>query len=105
MGPWFHIRWHTISRTGPLPTLSLSELRSGGEEENRLVFGTAGVGAAGRKIGRSRVIHNLPSVTARDVLRDEWLTGRGCRVMRFANDEPVDDILPMIFARLSADTP
>ncbi|MCR5881005.1 DUF559 domain-containing protein [Phenylobacterium sp. J367] len=50
-------------------------------------------------------VHDLPEVASRDAARDTWLTGRGYRVMRFRNDQPVDDVLQMIFARLSADTP
>jgi len=50
-------------------------------------------------------VHNLPDVTARDAERELWLTGRGYRVMRFWNDQSPDDVLSMIFARLSADTP
>jgi very-short-patch-repair endonuclease len=50
-------------------------------------------------------IHNLPEVAARDAERELWLTGRGYRVMRFWNDQSPDDVLSMIFARLSADTP
>jgi very-short-patch-repair endonuclease len=50
-------------------------------------------------------IHNLPEVAARDAERDLWLTGRGYRVMRFLNEQLPDDILSMIFASLSADTP
>jgi very-short-patch-repair endonuclease len=50
-------------------------------------------------------IHDLPEVAARDVERDLWLTGRGYRVMRFPNSQAPDEVLSMIFARLSADTP
>jgi very-short-patch-repair endonuclease len=50
-------------------------------------------------------VHDLPAVVARDAERELWLTGRGYRVMRFRNDQPPDDVLSMIFARLSADTP
>jgi very-short-patch-repair endonuclease len=53
-------------------------------------------------------VHDLPAVAARDVERDAWLTGRGYRVMRFANRQATDDIegvLQMILARISADTP
>jgi very-short-patch-repair endonuclease len=50
-------------------------------------------------------VHDLPEVAARDVERDLWLTGRGYRVMRFTNNQAPDEVLSMIFARLSADTP
>ena len=50
-------------------------------------------------------VHDLPEVAARDAERELWLTGRGYRVMRFANTQSPDDVLSMIFARLSADTP
>ena len=50
-------------------------------------------------------IHNLPEVAARDANREVWLTGRGYRVMRFLNNQAPDEVLSMIFARLSADTP
>lgn len=53
-------------------------------------------------------VHNLPAVAARDLERDAWLTGRGYRVMRFANDQAVADIdavLQEILGRISADTP
>ena len=50
-------------------------------------------------------IHNLSDVAARDAERDLWLTGRGYRVMRFGNNQAPDEVLSMIFARLSADTP
>ena len=50
-------------------------------------------------------VHDLPTVAARDAERELWLTGRGYRVMRFRNDQPPNDVLSMIFARLSADTP
>ena len=50
-------------------------------------------------------VHNLPSVAARDAEREAWLTGRGYRVMRFLNSQSPDEVLSMIFARLSADTP
>ena len=50
-------------------------------------------------------IHDLPSVAARDAERDAWLTGRGYRVMRFRNNHPPQDIVRIIFERLSADTP
>ncbi|TAL38159.1 endonuclease domain-containing protein [Phenylobacterium sp.] len=53
-------------------------------------------------------IHGLPSVAARDAERDAWLTGRGYRVMRFANGQAIadfDGVLQMILARISADTP
>jgi very-short-patch-repair endonuclease len=50
-------------------------------------------------------IHRLPEVAARDAEREVWLTGRGYRVMRFWNEQAPDEVLAMIFARLSADTP
>jgi very-short-patch-repair endonuclease len=50
-------------------------------------------------------VHNLPEVAGRDAEREVWLTGRGYRVMRFLNTQEPDDVLAMIFARLSADTP
>jgi very-short-patch-repair endonuclease len=50
-------------------------------------------------------IHNLPSVAARDAEREAWLTGRGYRVMRFPNNQSPDDVLSIILARVSADTP
>ncbi|MFI4950985.1 MAG: endonuclease domain-containing protein [Caulobacterales bacterium] len=50
-------------------------------------------------------VHNLPSVAARDAEREAWLTGRGYRVMRFLNSQPPVDIVQMILARVSADTP
>ena len=53
-------------------------------------------------------IHDLPSVAARDVERDVWLTGRGYRVMRFTNQEvaaDIDGVVQMILGRISADTP
>ncbi|HZZ67818.1 MAG TPA: DUF559 domain-containing protein [Phenylobacterium sp.] len=50
-------------------------------------------------------VHDLLQVAARDAERELWLTGRGYRVMRFLNAQHPDDILSMIFARLSADTP
>ena len=53
-------------------------------------------------------IHNLPNVIARDEVRELWLTGRGYRVMRFANEHAVSDttsVVQMILARVSADTP
>ena len=53
-------------------------------------------------------VHNLPEVIARDEARELWLTGRGYRVMRFANEQAVSDttsLVQMILARVSADTP
>jgi very-short-patch-repair endonuclease len=53
-------------------------------------------------------VHNLPEVVARDEARELWLTGRGYRVMRFANEQAVSDtpsVVQMILARVSADTP
>jgi very-short-patch-repair endonuclease len=52
-------------------------------------------------------VHNLPEVIARDEMRELWLTGRGYRVMRFANEQVVSDTpsVQMILARVSADTP
>jgi very-short-patch-repair endonuclease len=50
-------------------------------------------------------IHDLPDVAARDQAREAWLTGRGYRVMRFRNGQRPEEVLSMIFARLSADTP
>jgi len=50
-------------------------------------------------------VHDLPAVATRDAERDAWLAGRGYRVMRFRNDQRPEDVLSMIFARLSADTP
>ena len=50
-------------------------------------------------------VHNLPTVASRDAEREAWLTGRGYRVMRFFNDQRPDDIVSMIIARISADTP
>jgi very-short-patch-repair endonuclease len=50
-------------------------------------------------------IHNLPSVAARDAGREAWLTGRGYRVMRFLNSQPPVEVVSMIMARISADTP
>ncbi|MBL8552816.1 MAG: endonuclease domain-containing protein [Phenylobacterium sp.] len=50
-------------------------------------------------------IHDLPSVAAKDLEREAWLTARGYRVMRFRNSEHPEDIVRIIFERLSADTP
>lgn len=50
-------------------------------------------------------IHNLPSVAARDAERQAWLTGRGYRVMRFRNNDAPDEVLQVILAGISADTP
>jgi very-short-patch-repair endonuclease len=50
-------------------------------------------------------IHNLTSVAARDAERGAWLTGRGYRVMRFANNHPPEDVLSIILAYVAADTP
>jgi very-short-patch-repair endonuclease len=53
-------------------------------------------------------VHNLPEVAARDEIRELWLTARGYRVMRFANEHAVSDtisVVQMILARVSADTP
>jgi very-short-patch-repair endonuclease len=53
-------------------------------------------------------VHDLPEVLARDEVRELWLTGRGYRVMRFANEHAVSDtisVVQMILARVSADTP
>jgi very-short-patch-repair endonuclease len=50
-------------------------------------------------------IHSLPSVAARDAEREAWLTGRGYRVIRFLNSQSPTDIVSMIMARISADTP
>ena len=53
-------------------------------------------------------VHNLPEVVAHDEARELWLTGRGYRVMRFANEQAVSDttsVVQMILARVSADTP
>ena len=50
-------------------------------------------------------VHNLSSVAARDAEREAWLTGRGYRVMRFLNSQPPVEVVSMIMARISADTP
>jgi very-short-patch-repair endonuclease len=50
-------------------------------------------------------VHNLTLVAARDDARDAWLTGRGYRVMRFANNIPPDGVLSAILASVAADTP
>jgi len=50
-------------------------------------------------------VHDLPAVAARDAERDAWLATRGYRIMRLRNDQRPEDVLSMIFARLSADTP
>ncbi|WP_276310002.1 endonuclease domain-containing protein [Phenylobacterium kunshanense] len=50
-------------------------------------------------------IHDLPSVAARDLDREAWLTGRGYRVMRFSNNEHPEDVVRVILERISADTP
>ena len=50
-------------------------------------------------------VHDLPSVAARDTAREAWLTGRGYRVIRFRNSQQPDEILQVIHARISADTP
>ena len=50
-------------------------------------------------------IHDLPSVAARDLDREAWLTARGYRVMRFRNNEHPEDVARVILERVSADTP
>ena len=37
-------------------------------------------------------VHNLPEVAVRDMVRDEWLTSQGYRVLRFTTREVEDDI-------------
>ena len=40
-------------------------------------------------IGRAR--HDFPEAQLHDALRDEWLTGQGYRVLRFRNQQALDD--------------
>ncbi len=49
-------------------------------------------------------IHNLPEVAARDARRELWLSGRGYRVLRFANSRSADDVVAAISAWVEADT-
>ena len=50
-------------------------------------------------------VHNLPEVAAHDAERDAWLTGRGYQVMRFLSSQSPVDVVSMIMARISAETP
>jgi very-short-patch-repair endonuclease len=52
-------------------------------------------------------VHQLPEVAARDAHRDDWLTSRGYRVLRFTNREieDVDTVIRAIAGALTARTP
>jgi very-short-patch-repair endonuclease len=36
-------------------------------------------------------IHNLPEVAVRDLAKADWLSSRGYRVLRFSNDQVLED--------------
>jgi very-short-patch-repair endonuclease len=53
-------------------------------------------------------IHKHPAVAARDIERETWLSGRGYRVIRIANQDALFDpagVATKITRLISADTP